>query len=260
MKKCPESKRMVRLLELKHFRTQYAMVLVQLRDSNDQVASALLSLRQRNTYHGNQLPSYPISMENGGTITGAPDPYNRFGYINPESGSQVMEVIETSRCKAKMMVDVAVQAMCKVREGENAFAKIGEALDDLDSRGTGSGSSILGIRRIPPDSGKANTSFQDNGTPAPAAINSSGPRLPNGYDSEAQVPTDLISSCVATILMIQNCTEKQYHPAEVAHILDSALSRLQPCSSQNIPIFREIEMCMGIIKNQMLALIPTPSG
>jgi hypothetical protein len=37
MKKCPESKRMVRLLELKHFRTQYAMVLVQLRDSNDQV-------------------------------------------------------------------------------------------------------------------------------------------------------------------------------------------------------------------------------
>jgi hypothetical protein len=58
----------------------------------------------------------------------------------------------------------------------------------------------------------------------------------------------------------QNCTEKQYHPAEVAHILDSALSGLQPCSSQNIPIFREIEMCMGIIKNQMLALIPTPSG
>jgi hypothetical protein len=40
-------------------------------------------------------------------------------------------------------------------------------------------------------------------TPLPAAINSSGPRLPNGYDSEAQVPTDLISSCVATILMIQ---------------------------------------------------------
>jgi hypothetical protein len=60
--------------------------------------------------------------------------------------------------------------------------------------------------------------------------------------------------------MHQNCTEKQYHPAEVAHILDSAVSRLQPRSSQNVPVFREIEMCMGIIKNQMLALIPTPSG
>ncbi|KAK3159984.1 hypothetical protein QOZ80_1BG0053760 [Eleusine coracana subsp. coracana] len=246
--------------DLKHFRTQYAMVLVQLRDSNDQVASALLSLRQRNTYHGNQVQSYPTSMENGGTFTGASDPCNRFGYINPESGSQVIEVIETSRHRAKMMVDVAVQAMCKVSEGENAVAKIVEALDNLNSRGTGSGSSILGIRRIPPDSGQANTSYQDNGTPAPAAINTSGPRLPNGCDSEAQFPTELISSCVATILMIQNCTEKQYHPAEVAHILDSALSRLQPCSSQNIPIFREIEMCMGVIKNQMLALIPTPSG
>ncbi|KAL6654226.1 hypothetical protein ACP70R_007691 [Stipagrostis hirtigluma subsp. patula] len=246
--------------DLQHFKTQYAMVLVQLRDSNDQVASALLSLRQRNTYRGNPVESYPKPMENGGALIGAPDPYNVFGYINPESGSQVIEIIETSRCRAKMMVDVAVQAMCKVSEGENAFAKIGEALDNLNNRSTGSGSSILGIRRIPPDSGQTNSSYQENRIPTPAAYNNSSPRLQNGCESEAQFPTELISSCVATILMIQNCTEKQYHPAEVAHILDSALSRLQPCSSQNIPIFREIEMCMGIIKNQMLALIPTPTG
>ncbi|CAL4999632.1 unnamed protein product [Urochloa decumbens] len=244
--------------DLEHFRKQYAMVLVQLRDSNDQVAAALLSLRQRNTYHGNPVQSYPKSMENGIAFAGAPDPYNLFGYINPESGSQVIEVIETSKCRAKMMVDVAIQAMCKVSEGENAFAKIGEALDNFNSRGTGSGSSILGIRRIPPDSGQSNASYQDNGTPAPATNNSS--RLPNGGNSDGQFPAELISSCVAMMLMIKNCTEKQYHPAEVAHILDSALSGLQPCSSQNIPIFREIEMCMGIIKNQMLALIPTASG
>ncbi|CAO2207173.1 unnamed protein product [Urochloa humidicola] len=244
--------------DLEHFRKQYAMVLVQLRDSNDQVAAALLSLRQRNTYHGNPVQSYPKSMENGIAFAGAPDPYNLFGYINPESGSQVIEVIETSKCRAKMMVDVAIQAMCKVSEGENAFAKIGEALDNFNSRGTGSGSSILGIRRIPPDSGQSNASYQDNSTPAPATNNSS--RLPNGGNSDGQFPAELISSCVAMMLMIKNCTEKQYHPAEVAHILDSALSGLQPCSSQNIPIFREIEMCMGIIKNQMLALIPTASG
>ncbi|RLN05151.1 hypothetical protein C2845_PM13G21510 [Panicum miliaceum] len=244
--------------DLEHFRKQYAMVLVQLRDSNDQVAAALLSLRQRNTYHGNPVQSYSKSMENGMAFAGAPDPYNLFGYTNPESGSQVIEVIETSKCRAKMMVNVAIQAMCKVSEGENAFAKIGEALDNLNSRGTGSGSSILGIRRIPPDSGQSNASYQDNGTPAPATNSSS--RLPNGCDSDGQFPTELISSCVAMMLMIKNCTEKQYHPAEVAHILDSALLGLQPCSSQNIPIFREIEMCMGIIKNQMLALIPTPSG
>ncbi|KAK8447877.1 hypothetical protein SEVIR_8G170900v4 [Setaria viridis] len=216
--------------DLEHFRKQYAMVLVQLRDSNDQVAGALLSLRQRNTYHGNPVQSYPKSMENGIAFAGAPDPYNLFGYINPESGSQVIEVIETSKCRAKMMVDVAIQAMCKVSEGENPFAKIGQS----------------------------NASYQENGTPAPATNNSS--RLPNGGNSDGQFPNELISSCVAMMLMIKNCTEKQYHPAEVAHILDSALSGLQPCSSQNIPIFREIEMCMGIIKNQMLALIPTASG
>ncbi|KAF0900420.1 hypothetical protein E2562_031596 [Oryza meyeriana var. granulata] len=249
--------------DFEHFRKQYAMVLVQLRDSNDHVASALLSLRQRNTYHGHPAQSYPKPMENGGVLNGTPDLYNLFGYINQESGSQVMEVIETSRSRAKLMVDVAIQAMCRVSEGEDAYAKIGEALDNLNNRSTGSGSSILGIRRIPPDSGQANSSHQESNTSGhfdPATNNTSSPRLPNGCDSEPQFPSELISSCVATILMIQNCTEKQYHPAEVAHILDSALSRLQPCSSQNVPIFREIEMCMGIIKNQMLALIPTPSG
>ncbi|KAG8064258.1 hypothetical protein GUJ93_ZPchr0004g39168 [Zizania palustris] len=239
--------------DLEHFRKQYAMVLVQLRDSNDHVASALLSLRQRNTYHGHPAQSYPKPMENGGAFTGTPaDPCNLFGYINQEPGSQVMEVIETSRSQAKLMVDAAIQAMCRVNEGEDAYAKIGEALDNLNSRS-------IGVRRTPPDSGQANSSYQDNNTSEhfdPAT----SPRLSNGCDSEAQFPSELISSCVATILMIQSCTEKQYHPAEVAHILDSALSRLQPCSWQNVPIFREIELCMGIIKNQMLALIPTPSG
>ncbi|KAL5213572.1 hypothetical protein ABZP36_002724 [Zizania latifolia] len=244
--------------DLEHFRKQYAMVLVQLRDSNDHVASALLSLRQRNTYHGHPAQSYPKPMENGGAFTGTPDPCNLFGYINQEPGSQVMEVIETSRSQAKLMVDAAIQAMCRVNEGEDAYAKIGEALENLNNRSIGSGSSILGVRRIPPDSGQANSSYHDNNTSE--HFDPTSPRLSNGCDSEAQFPSELISSCVATILMIQNCTEKQYHPAEVAHILDSALSRLQPCSWQNVPIFREIELCMGIIKNQMLALIPTPSG
>lgn len=72
------------------------------------MASALLSLRQRNTYHGHPAQSYPKPMENG-ALTGTPDLYNLFGYINQESGSQVMEVIETSRSRAKLMVDVAIQ-------------------------------------------------------------------------------------------------------------------------------------------------------
>jgi len=58
---------------------------------------------------------------------------------------------------------------------------------------------------------------------------------------------------------MQNCAERQYPPAEVAQVLDSAVSSLQPSCPQNLPVYREIETCMGIIKNQMLALIPTPS-
>jgi hypothetical protein len=100
--------------------------------------------------------------------------------------------------------------MCKVSEGENAFAKIGEALDHLNSRGTGSGSSILGIRRIPPDSGQSNASYHDNCTTAPAANSSS--KVPNGCDSETQFPKELISSCVATMLMI-----KVNHPSSTCY-------------------------------------------
>jgi hypothetical protein len=108
--------------------------------------------------------------------------------------------------------------MCKVSDGENAFAKIGEALDNLNIRGTGFGSSILGMRRIPPDSGQANSSCQDNSTSGrfdPATTNVSGPRLPNGRDSETKFPSELISSCVATILMIQ------VNKPEILHILQA---------------------------------------
>lgn len=77
-----------------------------------QVAAALLSLRKRITYHGNPVQPYPKSVENGIAFAGAPDPYNLFGYINPESGSQVIEVIETSKCRAKTMVNVAIQVCC----------------------------------------------------------------------------------------------------------------------------------------------------
>jgi hypothetical protein len=48
-------------------------------------------------------------VENSGAFNRTPDASNLFGYINQESGSQVMEIIETSRCRAKAMVDVAIQ-------------------------------------------------------------------------------------------------------------------------------------------------------
>jgi len=56
---------------------------------------------------------------------------------------------------------------------------------------------------------------------------------------------------------MQKCTERQFPPAVVAQVLDSAVKSLQPCCSQNLPIYAEIQKCMGIIRNQILALVPT---
>ncbi|KAJ4797445.1 ALWAYS EARLY 2 [Rhynchospora pubera] len=249
------------LSDLEHFRNQYATVLVQLREANDQVASALLTLRDRNTYNVNPANPLPRSTETYGAPS---DSLNHAGFNNSlETGTQVVEIIENSRRKAKMMVDAAVQVMCTTSDGENPHVKIREALDSLSSRNFGSGSSILGIRRIPPDSGHANSTYQhENATSAtfdPSAMHVESPKMHVGFEGEVRLPSELISSCVSTLLMIQSCTEKQQPPAEVAHILDSALASMQPCCPDNAGLYRDIETCMGIIMNQMLALIPTPA-
>ncbi|WOL02517.1 protein ALWAYS EARLY 2-like isoform X2 [Canna indica] len=248
--------------DLEHFRKQYAMVLVQLRDANDQVASALVSLRQRNRYHGNSATPWIRPMENSGGPLGPPDSFNPSAFLNQDLGSHVVEIVETSRRKARTMVDAAVQAMYALKEGEDPCARIGLALDLANNRNSGSvsTSSMLGGQGTP-NPGPNNTANPDHtgSTCDMTTTHALSPKPINSSDADLQVPAELISSCVSTLLMIQTCTERQYPPAEIAQILDSAVSSLQPCSPHNLPIYREIETCMGIIKNQMLALIPTPS-
>lgn len=247
--------------DLEHFRKQYAMVLLQLRDANDQVASALLYLRQRNTYNGNTTPTWLRPAENCGVLAGPPGSSNSPIFISQDSGSHVMEVIDNSRRKARALVDTAVKAMCSLNEGEDAFVRIGEALDSVTVRNCGSGPT-MSAARYHIDPVHDNSVHQDHTNSyrfEPNTVHTTTNSQISGEANEAQLPLELISSCVATLFMIQNCTERQYPPAEVAQILDSAVSSLQPCCSQNSLIYRDIETCMGIIKNQMLALIPTPT-
>lgn len=56
---------------------------------------------------------------------------------------------------------------------------------------------------------------------------------------------------------VQTCTERQYPPAVVAQVLDYAVTSLHPRCPQNVGMYREIQMCMGRIKTQILALVPT---
>lgn len=212
------------------FKKQYAAVLIQLNEVNEQVSSALHCLRERNTYQGKYSVPWPRPVTNladpGSTLTS----YDRSASQAQEVGAHVNEIMDSSRTKARTMVDAAMQAISSLKSREGTIEKIEEAIDYVNDR-------------LPSD---------DSSVPV-----KTDPKSTNASDVEAQIPSELITKCVATLLMIQKCTERQFPPSEVAQILDSAVTSLQPRSSQNLPVYTEIQKCVGIIKNQILALIPT---
>ncbi|KAJ6380245.1 hypothetical protein OIU76_016825 [Salix suchowensis] len=219
-------------------------------------SSALLNLRQHDTYLVNNLPAWLKPPANS-CFSGMPRPHTTF--VSQESGSSVLEIVRGSRLKAHNMVDVAVQAISSMKEGEDTFVRIGEALGSMDRRHLGSESRVRMIRA--PEGANGGLHLQNQLIPSTSEpqVNSNASR-PQSSDSDktaTAIPSELISSCVATLLMIQTCSERQYPPSDVAQIIDSAVTSLQPCCPQNLPIYREIQMCMGRIKTQILALIPT---
>ncbi|KAL0367696.1 UNVERIFIED_CONTAM: protein ALWAYS EARLY 3 [Sesamum radiatum] len=165
------------------FKKQYAAVLIQLNEANEQVSSALYCLRQRNTYQGNTSLAWP------------------------GPGSHAKEIIDSSRTKARAMVDAAVQAISSLKSREHTVEKIEEAIDYVNDQ-------------LPSDVSST--------TVAP------DPKPTTPSDVESHIPSELISKCVATLLMIQKCTERQFPPSDVAQILDSAVTSLQPRSPQTL--------------------------
>ncbi|XP_057499348.1 protein ALWAYS EARLY 2-like isoform X1 [Actinidia eriantha] len=215
---------------------------------NIKVSSALLNSRQSNTYPWESLPS---CLKPLATSSGFNAPHDQ------ESGSNVIEIIKDSRFKAHKMVDAAVQVISSIKEGEDVFEKVGEALDSLDKQ------------KFTPDCGPSvmKSAEQANGGAVQHPLFSTSETLQRGYASsqtlhndsdriEAEIPSELITSCVATLLMIQVCAEGQYPPGDTAQIINSAVKSLHPCCPQNLPIYREIQMCMGRVKTQLLALVP----
>ncbi|KAL7235191.1 hypothetical protein ACSBR1_018644 [Camellia fascicularis] len=223
------------------------------------VSSALLNLRQRNTYQGNSLSPWlnPLATSNG--FNGPPCSTDHPSISYQESGPNVVEIVKDSRFKAHTMVDAAIQAMSSIKNGEDPFKRIGEALDSFDTQKftKDCGGSVLKS----PEQVNGGIVHQCQVSSTSETLQrgfASGTKLHNDSDGiEAQIPSELITSCVATLLMVQMCTERQYPPADVAQILDSAVTSLHPCCPQNLPIYREIQMCMGRIKTQILALVPS---
>ncbi|XP_057512836.1 protein ALWAYS EARLY 2-like [Actinidia eriantha] len=220
---------------------------------NKKVSYALLNSRQSNTFPWDSLPSCLKPSATSSGFNAPPSSTN-----DKESGYNVFEIIKDSRFKAHKMVDAAVQAISSIKEREDAFERIGEALDFLD------------IQKFTPDCGSSvmKSAEQANGGAIQNPLSSTSATLQKGSASsqtlrddseriEAEIPSELITSCVATLLMVQMCTERHYPPDDVVQILDSAVTSLHPCCPQNLPIYREIQMCMGRIKTQLLALVPT---
>lgn len=98
------------------------------------------------------------------------------------------------------------QAMSSVKEGEDAYTKIGEALDHIDKRQLTSDPRVSVIRspeQVNGSLGHHNHFVSGTCDPQPTN-NASGTKLQDVSDkNEAQIPSELITSCVATLLMIQ---------------------------------------------------------
>eukprot|EP00258_Populus_trichocarpa_P047358 XP_024463377.1 protein ALWAYS EARLY 3 isoform X1 [Populus trichocarpa] len=245
------------------FKKHYAAVLLQLNEVNEQVSSALFFLRQRNTYQGNiphvlskSIPNIDDPACHGSSFDSSADD-------TQESGSHVVEIVESSRTKAQTMVDAAMQAMSSLKKEGSSIESIEDAIDFVNNKLLADDSSVPAIRSpVPASSVQDSPASQDQLSSCvanPGAINHAPDAKWNNLsnENEVQIPSELISHCVATLLMIQKCTERQFPPSHVAQVLDSAVISLKPCCSVNLPIYAEIQKFMGIIKNQILALIPT---
>lgn len=92
--------------------------------------------------------------------------------------------------------------MSSVKEGEDAFIRVGEALDTADNPPIGARS------RASLEPGLGSLTNHDPANPSITESmmtnNGNGPTLANiSEPSEIQIPSELISSCVATLVMIQ---------------------------------------------------------
>ncbi|CAK7333147.1 unnamed protein product, partial [Dovyalis caffra] len=225
---------------LKHseaFKKHYAAVLLQLNEVNEQVSSAIFYLRQRNTYQGNIPHELLKPIANIDEAACNSSSFDSSADDTQEPGSHVVEIFESSRTKAQTMVDAAIKAMSSLKKEESSIESIEDAIDFVNNKLSADDLSVPAIRSsIPASSVQGTLASQDHLSscvPNPGAINhASDAKLKNlSNQIEVKIPSELISQCVATLLMIQKCTERQFPPSDVAQVLDSAVTSEDPSDS-----------------------------
>lgn len=79
---------------------------------------------------------------------------------------------------------------------------------------------------------------------------------PEAAVHEAQLPSDLISNCIATVLSIKRLSDLRHPPAKAAGVLERASSMLRPCCPENLAVYKDIDTYLSMIARQILALVP----
>ncbi|KAF9678015.1 hypothetical protein SADUNF_Sadunf08G0167900 [Salix dunnii] len=212
------------------FKKHYAAVLLQLNEVNEQVSAALFFLRQRNTYQGNIPHVLSKSIPNIDEPACHSSSFDSSADDTQESGSHVVEIVESSRTKAQTMVDAAMQAMSSLKKEGSSIDSIEDAIDFVNNKLLADDLSVTAIRSpVPASSVQDTPASQDQSSSCvanPGAINhapdAKWSSLSN--ENEVQIPSELISHCVATLLMIQKCTERQFPPSHVAQIFAASVS------------------------------------
>ncbi|CAM0901644.1 unnamed protein product [Alopecurus aequalis] len=80
------------------------------------------------------------------------------------------------------------------------------------------------------------------------------------HQGDGKLPSSLIQKCVATVVAIKDLSEYRHPPAKIAGVLEHAFSMMRPSCPENLAVYNEIESCISVVKNQILALVPMTSG
>lgn len=97
------------------------------------------------------------------------------------------------------------QTLSSTKDGEDAFMRIGQVLDSVDYQHLVPSSRLPTIRSQEQVNGSSGHHDQSICCASePLHSDASGPKLPNDSDKlDSQIPSELITSCVATLIMIQ---------------------------------------------------------
>lgn len=112
------------------------------------------------------------------------------------------------------LFDAIIQALSLTKEGEDAFVKIGQALDSINHQQLASKSRLPVIRSQEQVNTNGSFCHVNNSTcsVSESIINDpSGAKVHNYSDKfDTELPSDLITSCVATLIMIQVISPELY--------------------------------------------------